>query len=167
MNLVTLIMRWIHISGAIILIGSPFFIRLFLLPALASEEPVQRDAIIERINKPWRMFLGMVILLQIISGVYWLLVVINLRAEPPLYQLLLTVKLLAALGLFFLLSVLAGRATMFAPFRQAAKKWYSGCVLCGIIIVMCAGAMRLMPLKHPVNKTHGAIIVRTAPGNNP
>ncbi len=167
MNSITLFMRWLHIGGATVLIGSPFFIRLFLLPALAAEDSERRAAIIEKINKPWRMFLGMVILLQIISGVYWLLVVINLRAEPPLYQLLLTVKLLAALGLFFLLSVLAGRATMFAPFRQAAKKWYSGCVLCGIIIVMCAGAMRLMPLKHPVNKTHGAIIVRTAPGNNP
>ena len=167
MNLLTLVMRWLHIGGAIILIGSPFFIRLFLLPALADEEPARREAILERVNKPWRMFLGIVILTQIISGVYWLLVVINLSAEPPLYQLLLTVKLLAALGLFFLLSVLAGRATMFAPFRQAAKKWYSGCLICGIIIVMCAGAMHLMPLKHPVKIAHGPMILRTASGNNP
>ena len=167
MNLVTLVMRWLHIGGAIILIGSPFFIRLFLLPALAGEESARRDAILERVNKPWRMFLGIVILTQIISGVYWLLVVINPPAEPPLYQLLLTVKLLAALGLFFLLSVLAGRATMFAPFRQAAKKWYSGCLICGIIIVLCAGAMYLMPLKHPVKTAHGPMILRTASGNNP
>lgn len=167
MNLVTLIMRWIHISGAIILIGSPAFIRLFLLPALAGEEPAHRDAIIERINKPWRIFLGIVILTQIISGVYWLLVVINLSAEPPVYQALLTVKLLAALALFFLLSVLAGRATMFASFRQAAKKWYAGCVLCGIIIVMCAGAMRLMPVKHRIKGTHPRVMLRSAAGNNP
>ena len=167
MNLVTLIMRWIHISGAIILIGSPVFIRLFLLPALAGEEPANRDAIIERINKPWRMFLGIVILLQIISGVYWLLVVINMAAEPPVYQVLLTVKLLAALALFFLLSVLAGRATAFASFRQAAKKWYAGCVLCGMIIVMCAGAMRLVPVKHPVKEAHPPVMLHSSAGNNP
>jgi uncharacterized membrane protein len=147
-SVITLIMRWLHIGGAIILIGSPFFIRLFLLPALAREEPAARDAMLERINKPWRMLLGIVILLQIVSGVYWLLVVINMAAEPPIYQILLTVKLLAALGLFFLLSVLAGRATMFAPFRNEAKKWYSACLICGIIIVACAGAMRLTPVKH-------------------
>ena len=147
MNAITLVMRWLHIGGAIILIGSPFFIRLFLLPALAGEDVARRDAIIDRINKPWRMFLGIVILLQIISGVYWLLVVINMSAEPPLYQILLTVKLLAALGLFFLLSVLAGRAAMFAPFRAEAKKWYTASLIFGLIIVMCAGAMRLMPEK--------------------
>ncbi len=147
MNSITLFMRWLHIGGATVLIGSPFFIRLFLLPALAAEDSERRAAIIEKINKPWRMFLGMVILLQIISGVYWLIVVVDLPAEPPLYQLLLTIKLLAALGLFFLLSVLAGRAAMFAPFRAEAKKWYTASLICGAIIIMCAGAMRLMPLK--------------------
>ncbi len=140
----TLLMRWVHIGGAIILIGSPFFIRLFLLPALAEEAADRRAAIIERINKPWRIFLGIVILLQIISGVYWLLVVIPMSTEPPLYQIILTVKLLAALVLFFLLSVLAGRATTFASFRRDAAKWYTACLICGAIIVMAAGALRIM-----------------------
>jgi uncharacterized membrane protein len=142
--ILTLIMRWLHIGGAIVLVGSPLFIRLFLLPALSGEEPARRDAIIERINKPWRIFLGMVILLQIISGVYWMLVVVKVSTEPPLYQIILTVKLLAALVLFFLLSVLAGRATMFASFRAQAPKWYTACLICGAIIIVCAGTLRIM-----------------------
>ncbi len=166
-SIITLIMRWLHIGGAIILIGAPFFIRMFLLPALAKEDPARRDAIIESINKPWRKFLGIVILLQITSGVYWLLAVINLPAESPIYQILLTVKLLAALGLFFLLSVLAGRATMFAPFRNEARKWYSACLICGIIIVACAGAMRLTPLKYADKAPNAAGIpsVTTTPAS--
>ncbi|MHB1766783.1 MAG: hypothetical protein ACYCUV_02895 [Phycisphaerae bacterium] len=167
MDLITLVMRWLHIGGATILIGSPFFIRLFLLPALAGEDPEHRAAIIERINKPWRMILGMVILLQIISGVYWLLVVVHMPAEPPLYQILLTIKLLAALGLFFLLSVLAGRAMMFAPFRAEAKKWYTASLICGAIIVMCAGAMRLMPLKQQSKGLPSVGAVRAAATNGP
>ncbi|MGC9259983.1 MAG: DUF2269 family protein [Phycisphaerae bacterium] len=142
--IVTLFMRWLHISGAIVLVGSPFFIRLFLLPALSKEEPARRDAILQRINKPWRLFLGVVILLQIISGVYWLLEVIQVSTEPPLYQIILTVKLLAALALFFLLSVLAGRAAMFASFRAQASKWYTACLICGAIIIVCAGALRII-----------------------
>ena len=109
----------------------------------------------------------MVILLQIISGVYWLLVVVHMPAEPPLYQILLTIKLLAALGLFFLLSVLAGRAMMFAPFRAEAKKWYTASLICGIIIVMCAGAMRLMPLKQQAKGLPSVGAVRAAATNGP
>lgn len=142
--ILTMVMQWLHIAGAIVLIGSPFFIRLFLLPALSGEDPSRRTAIIERINKPWRMILGIVILLQIISGVYWLLVVVNVAAQPPIYQIILTVKLLAALGLFFLLSVLAGRAAMFTSFRNEAKKWYTGCLICGVIISLCAVALGLV-----------------------
>ncbi len=142
--ILTLIMQCVHVGGAIVLIGSPFFIRLFLLPALDGEDAARRTAIIERINKPWRMILGIVILLQIISGVYWLLVVVNVSAEPPIYQIILTVKLLAALGLFFLLSVLAGRAAMFTSFRNEAKKWYTGCLICGVIILLCAVALGLV-----------------------
>ena len=131
----TLIMRWLHIGGAIILIGAPFFIRLFLLPALSGEDPARRDAILDRINKPWRMFLGIVILFQIISGVYWLLAVVNIKTQPPAYQILLTIKLLAALGLFFLLSVLAGRAARTkrlralldaVPLVDAADAYFAG-----------------------------------------
>ena len=144
-----LFMRWLHISGACVLIGSPIFMQLFVWPAMNDLNIPARQAFAERINKSWRKFLGAVILTQIISGVYWLLVVVNMSQEPPIYQVLLTVKLLAALALFFLLSVLAGRAKVFELFRIQARKWLTICMLLGLLIVVCAGAMWLVPLKAP------------------
>ncbi len=143
-----LFMRWLHIAGACVLVGSPIFMRLFLWPAMDNLDAGARQVVIDRMNKSWRKFLGAVILTQIVSGVYWLLVVVDMQREPAIYQILLTIKLLAALALFFLLSVLAGRATAFELFRIQARKWLAVCTLLGLIIVVCAGAMRLTPLKH-------------------
>ena len=140
-------MRWLHISGACILVGSPIFMRLFIWPAMNDLEGSARGTFVDHMNKSWRKFLGVVILTQIVSGVYWLLVVVDMPREPAIYQVLLTVKLMAALALFFLLSVLAGRAKAFELFRIQARKWLTICMLLGLLIVVCAGAMWLVPLK--------------------
>ena len=142
-------MRCLHISGACVLVGSPIFMRLFIWPAINDLEAPARKIFVDRINKSWRKFLGAVILTQIVSGLYWLLVVVDMPREPATYQVLLTVKLMAALALFFLLSVLAGRAKAFELFRIQARKWLTICMLLGLLIVVCAGAMWLVPLKAP------------------
>ena len=144
-----LFMRWLHIGGACVLIGSPIFMRLFLWPAMNDLDIPARKAFVDRINKTWRNFLGVVILTQLISGIYWLLVVVDLPREPAIFQILLTVKLMAAMALFFLLSVLAGRAKVFELFRMQARRWLTICIFLGLLIAMCAGAMWLVPLKAP------------------
>jgi uncharacterized membrane protein len=140
----TLVMRWIHILGAAILVGAPFIMWLGIYPAAAKLPDDRRDELLEAINKPWRKFLGAVILLQIISGVYWLLVVEHMSQEPPIYQALLGIKMLAAFALFFVLSVLAGRAKAFEEFRRKAPMWIGIAVGLGILTVVCASSMRIV-----------------------
>ncbi len=140
----TLLMRWMHIGSAIILIGAVVFMRFFLLPAAAKLDAETRQALWDRINKPWRMVLGLVILTQIGSGVYWLLAVVDFSAQPAIYRLFFTLKMLAALAFFFLLSVLAGRAPAFEKFRQENKTWLTVCVTLGAFIIACAAAMHLI-----------------------
>ena len=142
---ITLLMRWTHLVAAMVLIGTVVFMRFFLLPAAEKLDAATRATLWERINKPWRMVLGIVILAQIGSGLYWILAVVPMHDKPAAYQMLFTVKLLAALGLFFLLSVLAGRAPAFAKFRHDSKKWLTVCVILSAVIVLCASAMHLLP----------------------
>ena len=144
----TLVMRWVHILGATILVGAPFIMWLGIYPATAKLPDDQRREFLEAVNKPWRKFLGAVILLQIISGVYWLLVVEHMNREPPLYQALLGVKMLAAFALFFVLSVLAGRAKAFEEFRRKAPMWIGIAVGLGILTVVCASSMRIVNMQH-------------------
>jgi uncharacterized membrane protein len=144
MLFLTLVMRWIHILGAAILVGAPFIMWLGVYPATAKLPDDRRAEFLEAINKPWRMFLGMVILLQIVSGVYWLLVVEHMNREPPIYQALLGLKMLCAFALFFVLSVLAGRAKAFEEFRRRAPLWIGIAVGLGILTVVCASSMRIV-----------------------
>ncbi len=143
----TLVMRWAHIIGAALLVGAPFIMWLGVYPALEKLPPDQKSSLLEAINKPWRKFLGILILTQIISGVYWLLVVENMAKEPPLYQALLGIKLLAALALFFVLAVLAGRAAAFERFRLQGRKWLKVAVALGLLAILCAGYMRLINMQ--------------------
>ena len=148
MLFLTLVMRWVHILGAAILVGAPFIMWFGIYPATAKLPEDQRRDFLETVNKPWRKFLGAVILLQIISGVYWLLVVEHMNREPPLYQALLGVKMLAAFALFFVLSVLAGRAKVFEEFRRKAPMWIGIAVGLGILTVICASSMRIINMQH-------------------
>lgn len=147
MLFLTLVMRWIHILGAAILVGAPFIMWLGIYPATAKLPDDRRAEFLEAVNKPWRMFLGIVILLQIVSGVYWMLVVEHMNREPPLYQALLGIKILAAFALFFVLSVLAGRAKAFAEFRRRAPMWIGIAVALGILTVVCASSLRIVNMQ--------------------
>lgn len=151
----TLVMRWVHILGAAILVGSPFIMWMGIYPASAKLPEDQRREFLEAVNKPWRMFLGLVILLQIVSGVYWLLVVEHMNREPPIYQALLGVKMLSAIALFFVLSVLAGRAKAFEEFRRKAPMWAGIAVALGILTVICASSMRMVNMhRHRAELVH-------------
>jgi uncharacterized membrane protein len=139
-------MRWLHILGAAILVGAPFIMWLGIYPATAKLPDDRRAEFLEAVNKPWRKFLGLVILIQIVSGIYWLLVVEHMSHEPPIYQALLGIKMLAAFALFFVLSVLAGRAKAFDEFRRKAPMWIGIAVALGILTVICASSMRIVNL---------------------
>ena len=142
-EVVMLAMRWLHIVGACILVGSPIFMWLFLEPAMARIDSGIRDAMQNSMMRGWRMFLGLVILTQIISGFYWLFEVVHIGHQPPVYQMLLGVKMIAAFVLFFLLSVLAGRAKSFEIFRRQSRRWLAVTAITALVVVFCASAMRI------------------------
>ncbi len=140
-----ILMRWTHISSAIFLIGAVVFMRLFLVPAMAAMPREQQLDLWNRINKPWRMALGIGILTQIGSGVYWLLAVVNMKNQSPVWQMIFGIKMLAALLFFFLISVLAGRAPMFDRFRRENRRWLTVAMVLGAVTIACAAAMYLVP----------------------
>lgn len=141
-------MRWLHIGAATLAIGVPIYVRFVAMPAIEEipDEAIKK-ALRERLNARWRKFVMVMITLLLISGVYWLLYVVNLKRKPALYHALLGVKILAAFGLFFLASALAGRSKAFEHFRVNAKKWVTVNVALGIIILLCAGIIHMLPNK--------------------
>ncbi len=155
-----ILMRWTHISSAVLLIGAVAFMRLFRVPAMAAMPAEQQRELWNRINKPWRMALGIAILAQIGSGIYWLMVVIDTPEKTPVWQMIFGIKMLAAFFFFFLISVLAGRAPMFERFRRENRRWLGITLILGAIIIACAAALYLMPdrpIKAPA--VHGSAAI--------
>jgi hypothetical protein len=154
--IVPLAARWVHIGCACIALGGPFFVRFGLMPTVgATLPPEQALALREAINKRWRMIVGIVITLLIVTGLYTFLVPVRIEGElvtarwkdlpedlQRSYQMVFGIKMMAAFAVFFLASVLPGRAQSFAVVRKNAKFWTTVLLLCGAVVVLCGGRLR-------------------------
>jgi hypothetical protein len=57
----------------------------------------------------------------------------------------LTVKILLALFVFFIVSVLAGRSNLAVRFREREARWYNLALVATLLIVLMAGYMKMSP----------------------
>ncbi len=146
MNIVDLIMRWLHITGAIVAAGGSIFALFALMPAMQSLPDEFRTDLHERIRRRFVMLFMASVVALLVSGFYN-----YLRNEVPaheghgLYHGLMGLKILLAFAVFFVGSALTGRAPAFAGIRQNRKRWLSVNILMVLVIVALAAVLRGMP----------------------
>lgn len=156
------VMRWVHIACAMVMIGGPFFVRFGLMPA--AERVLDGEAqgkLREAINARWRVVVYVVITLFLITGLYSFLVPTRVNGvlvsarwkdfgpeDKRLYHMLFGFKVLAAFGIFFLASALAGRTKTFAPIRAKGKAFFGVLLLLAGVLLVCSTWLRYLP-------THG------------
>jgi uncharacterized membrane protein len=146
-----LLARWLHILSAAVALGVPIYVRLVLLPALATVDDETRGRLGEAIARRWRLIVYSAITLFLVTGLYNYLVVARWSqddfpsSERPRYHMLFGIKFLVALGMFFIASALAGRSAKLAPMRANARLWLTVLIMLGILIVVLSGIMRFMP----------------------
>ena len=150
MDIVPLIMRWIHIGSAITVVGGTVFTLFVLLPAareiLHEEHLKLRAAVLRR----WKWFVHGGVALFLISGLYNYLVVMRpLHKGDGLYHALMGTKILLALGVFGLAEILVGRSKLADKLRQNASKFLTINLALAAIIVMLSGFLRTIPPKTP------------------
>ncbi len=146
LDLLDLLMRWLHITGAIVAGGGSIFALFALLPAMLSLQDEVRSDLHERIRRRFVvMFMASVVAL-LVSGFYN-----YLRNEIPshqgqgLYHGLMGLKILLAFAVFFLGSALTGRAPAFAGIRAKRKRWLGVNIFLVLVIVALAGILRSIP----------------------
>jgi uncharacterized membrane protein len=143
-----LLFRWLHILAAITAVGGTIYARFALLPAAESLAEPQRAMLLDEVRRRWFMFVNAAILFLIVSGLYNFVVIIKTADVPKAaYHSLFLVKLLLALAIFFLASMLNGRSATAAKFRQNARFWLNVNVGLGVAIVLVSGMLRSLP--HP------------------
>ncbi len=140
-EIVALASRWVHIVFAMTLVGGILFMRMALLPARRQAGAIP-DQLQQAIRARWSRLVMLSALMLIISGVYNLTVILGSSRLPPSYHALLGIKLLFALAIFFLSSILAGRTSAAKRWQQKESLWLTVNLLLALALVALAGAMK-------------------------
>jgi len=138
--------RWAHILAAIVMLGGSIFLRFVLMPSVTEvygQEGHQRLRPV--LMRRWRRAVHACIALFLVSGFYNYLVVTAPRhAGQPLYHALFGVKLLLALVVFFLASVLVSGRDKPSAIRANPRQWIAIAAGLATAVVLIGGVMKLM-----------------------
>ena len=144
-----LILRGMHILGAIMLVGSTIFVRFAYLPAKQLSEFEPQPEFTERLRAAWSRMVVLASGALLVSGlVNFVLLMkrydISKDAFPgSAYQMIFGIKFLLAFVIFFLAAALAGRSGLAEKLRQREKFWLSVNMVLAIVVVLLAGVMRM------------------------
>ena len=151
---IALTSRWLHVLGAIVLLGGAVFSRLVVLPAFDSLDADERPRMHQLFGTKWGRWVGIATGLILLTGLYNYLAVTRLqhKGDGP-YHALMGVKMLLALVTFFFAAALAGKSSALAKIRERRKLWLTVTVLLGVAAVMIAGYLKM----------RGVVVVPTEP----
>jgi uncharacterized membrane protein len=127
------IMRWMHITSVVVLIGGVLYARFVIAPALASLPSQQQDTLSDAMAARYRSLLYLAVLLLTCTGIYNLFM--NL-GRGPLYQSLLGIKMLLVLHVF------AVGILIVKPKNPKRTRQMTGLVISGLTIIAISAVLR-------------------------
>lgn len=151
MDYSTLMLRWVHILAASIAVGSLFYSRFAILPAIEETlDEASQSRMHEAIRKKWLRWVGGMIFFLLVSGLANF-IVLNARAKgwgggdwmkQTHYHLFFGIKVLLAMSVFYFSSALIGRSKGTAWVRENRRAFLSLTVLLVFATVLVSGWMR-------------------------
>jgi uncharacterized membrane protein len=142
--LITLVLRWCHILGAIGLMGGAIFMRLALLPAAAELDEAAHARLRAGLRARWSRWVMIGSALLLVSGI----ANVGLNEsrlsfdQPTTYRILLAIKIMLALPVLHIAMTLVGRSSLAERMRANARFWLTVNLLLATTIVGLGGAMR-------------------------
>lgn len=130
-------MRWLHITSVVVLIGGVLYARLVVAPAIASLPAAEQDTLGDAMAARFRSLLYLAVLFLLATGIYNLF--LNL-GRGPLYQALLGIKILLALHVF------AAGILIVKPKNPKRTRQLTGIVISGVIIIAISAVLRQLHL---------------------
>ena len=144
-ELIQVILRIVHVATAIVLVGGSVFMRFALMPAAAGLGDAEHEALRERLMGRWRRFVHGGIALLLASGLYnYVVVMVPLHKGDGRYHMLVGIKMLLALVLFFLAAALVGRSSALQGLRgDKARTTLTVMILLAASIVAISGFLKI------------------------
>ncbi len=136
-----LVFRWLHIIPALVMVGGIIFMRC----CLVSSNPDQASFFDsqEQVQKNWARLVMASTLLLLISGLYNSAMKAMGYELSMTYNVLLLIKIVLALVVFYLLAVLSGRSERAKRFRRNETHWLNVLVVLMLLIVLIGGYMKI------------------------
>ena len=125
-DILTLFMRWLHISSMATLIGGILYARLVMAPSAGALAREAQEALSERAAALYRPFVIAAMIGLILSGIYRLL---TTPGHRPFYQTLFGIKMLLVLHVF------AVAILIVKPDNPRRKRMMTGVVISGLAII--------------------------------
>ena len=149
MEILDTVSRIVHVGTAIVLVGGSVFTLMVLMPAAKKLPDEPHRQLAEAITGRWRRFVHLGVLLFIVSGVYNYVRAIASHQGDALYHALLGMKMLLALGVFFLAAALVGRSARLEPIRRARYTWLKVLIALAALIVAISGYVKVRGIPSP------------------
>lgn len=132
-------MRWLHIASVVSLIGGFIYARFGLWPALEALGPDQASVFVGHTIARTRALLYTVLVTTLVSGVYNY---VTKPSYPRNYHMVIGVKLLFVLHVF----AVAILYTMPDAGVSKRRRWLTGLVISGLVIIAISADLRWMSL---------------------
>jgi uncharacterized membrane protein len=132
------IMRWLHITSVVVLIGGALYARLVVAPAVEALPGAQQDTLGDAMAARFRSLLYGAVFFLLATGVYNLFM--NL-GRGALYQALLGIKML------LVLHVMAVGFLIVTPANPKRTRHLTGIMISGVVILLISAVLRQLHLQ--------------------
>ena len=141
------VMQWLHVLAAVLAVGGVFFMRFMLCPALKKLPPEQEGAktqILQSVARVFKIVIHIAIAVLILTGLHRLFKILPLIKGWSEYHMLLGIKIVFALVLFFVAIMLTVPGQQPNYFQRNRDKWLLFNFILGALIILLSATLRRM-----------------------
>lgn len=141
------VMQWLHVLAAVLAVGGVFFMRFILCPALNKLPPEQEGAkthVRQSVARVFKMVIHTSIAILILTGAHRLVKILPLIKGWSEYHMLLGIKILFAIMLFFVTIMLTLPGQKPNYFQRNRDRWLLVSFLLGALIILISAVLRRM-----------------------
>jgi uncharacterized membrane protein len=144
---ILLLLRYMHILGAIMLMGGTIFMRFALRPAAKTLPHDIHAGLHEQVRSRWAKAVALASLLILVSGLANLALASRNTYDPVFglnYNMVVGIKFILSLPIFFIAAILMGRSNLSQKFKANADLWINLNLTLALVMVLIGGVLRFV-----------------------
>ncbi len=144
MNVVDLLLRWMHIYAGVMLAGGLVFLACVWAPANAGDDAEVVEERYGTFRKLWARIVMLSTLLLLVSGIVNLVLTVKKYDVPGYYHMIFGIKFLLAFVVFWLAAKLSGRSDSAINMRKRWGHWVNIAMLLALVVVGMGSMLKVI-----------------------